>query len=278
MKLSRAVLFLGLMGNCGEPSPDSSPTADSPPIKDSFPSGVTYQQLATADRYPGAWLTYSGSYQSQRYSRLHQINRDNVDSLRLKWVFQMKTMQKVETSPLVVGETMFVTAPPSNAFALDARTGRPFWSYQRRMPERTTACCGDVNRGLAILGDRLYLGTLDAYLVALDAKTGHVLWETEVADYRGGYNITAAPLAFKDKIIVGISGGEYGIRGFLDAYDARTGKRVWRFHTIPGPGEPGNDTWEGDSWKTGGGPTWLTGSADPEFNLIYWGTGNPSPD
>ncbi len=173
---------------------------------------------------------------------------------------------------------MYLTQPPNGVFALDARTGRPFWSYERKLPERISVCCEYVNRGLAILGDRLYLGTLDAHLVALDRKSGALRWDKEVADYRDGYSITVAPLAVKDKIIVGISGGEYGIRGFLDAYDAKTGERAWRFHTIPGPGEPGNETWEGDSWKTGGGSTWVTGSFDHELNLIYWGIGNPSPD
>ncbi len=279
MTLPRAVLFLLLMAGCTGPAEDAGPPPDSSLLaEDAFPSGVSFEQLVAADQYPEAWLTYSGSYRSQRHSRLDQVDRDNVNQLRLKWVFQVKTTEKIETSPLVVGDTMFVTAPPSNAFALDARTGRPFWSYQRRIPEGVSVCCGQVNRGLAILGDRLYLGTLDAYLVALDAKTGNVIWETEVADYQSGYAITAAPLAYEDKIVVGISGGEYGIRGFLDAYDARTGERAWRFDTIPGPGEPGNETWEGDSWKTGGGPTWLTGSADPELNLIYWGIGNPAPD
>ena len=146
--LCGGIILLLLMSSCGAPPDDSSSAPDSSLLAgDTFPSGVSFEQLATADRYPGAWLTYSGSYQSQRYSRLDQVNRDNVDQLRLKWVFQMKTVQKVETTPLVVGETMFLTAPPSNAFALDARTGRPFWSYERRIPERISVCCGQVNRG-----------------------------------------------------------------------------------------------------------------------------------
>ncbi len=240
--------------------------------------GVSYQQIVEAEQNPGHWLTYSGTYRSQRYSRLDQVHRGNVSQLRLKWVYQMKTLVKTETSPLVVDETLYATKSPSDAFALDARTGRPYWSYERQLPDRISVCCEFVNRGLAILGDRVYLGTLDAHLVALDRKTGAVIWDREVADYRRGYSITVAPLAVKDKIVVGIAGGEYGIRGFLDAYNARTGERAWRFYTIPGPGEPGHETWSGDSWKTGGGSTWLTGSFDPELNLIYWGIGNPSPD
>ena len=237
---------------------------------------VSYERLLRASQEPGNWFTYSGTYSSQRFSKLNLINRDTVHRLTLKWVLQMRTLENLETTPLVVDGVMYLTES-NNAFALDPRTGRTFWSYERILPERLNLCCGYINRGLAILGERLFMGTLDAHLVALDAKTGSVIWDVEVADYRAGYSITSAPLAVKDKIIVGISGGEYGIRGFLDAYDAKTGKRVWRFYTIPGPGEPGNDTWEGDSWKTGGAPTWLTGSFDPELNLVYWGTGNPGP-
>ncbi|MDA2938759.1 PQQ-dependent dehydrogenase, methanol/ethanol family [Acidobacteria bacterium AH-259-A15] len=239
---------------------------------------VTYERLLRPDQEPENWLTYSGMYESHRHSRLDQINRENIHKLGLKWVFQMRTLQKVETTPLVMDGIMYLTKPPNDAFALDTRTGRPFWSYKRQLPEQLNVCCGQVNRGFAIQGDRLYMGTVDAHLVALDAKTGSLIWDVEVADYKTGYSVTVAPLVVKDKIIVGIAGGEYGIRGFVDAYDAKTGERVWRFYTIPGPGEPGNKTWEGDSWKTGGAGTWVTGSFDPELNLIYWGTGNPGPD
>ena len=144
----------------------------------------------------------------------------------------------------------------------------------RRIP----ACCGPANRGVAILDDLLFLGTFDAHLVALDLRTGTERWDVTVGDYKVSHTITVAPLALKDKVIVGIAGGDWGIRGFLDAYEAKTGKRAWRLWTVPGPGEPGNETWGGDSWKTGGATTWVTGSYDPELNLIYWGTGNPGPD
>jgi len=146
------------------------------------------------------------------------------------------------------------------------------------MPDDVRVCCGQVNRGVAVLGDLVYLGTIDSHLVALHAKTGAVMWDTTVASNKSGYSITVAPLAVKDKIIVGIAGGEYGIRGFLDAYEAKTGKRAWRFWTVPEPGQPGADSWKGDSWKTGSAATWVTGAYDPETNLIYWGTGNPGPD
>jgi alcohol dehydrogenase (cytochrome c) len=146
------------------------------------------------------------------------------------------------------------------------------------MPKGVRGCCAQINRGVALLDDKVYVGTFDARLVALDAKSGVVRWEAEVADYNLGHSITVAPLAVKDKIIVGIAGGEYGVRGFVDAYDAKTGARAWRFWTIPGPGEPGNETWAGDSWKNGAATTWVTGAFDPDQNLVFWGTGNPGPD
>jgi alcohol dehydrogenase (cytochrome c) len=239
---------------------------------------VTPERLLKADSEPGNWLTYSGDYQSHRFSQLEQINRTNIGKLKLKWVYQMSTLQKVETTPLVVDGVMYATQPPNDVVALDPETGQPFWKYVRSLPEKIDICCGQVNRGLAMLGNLLYMGTVDAHLLALDAKTGGVAWDVEVADHTKGYSITLAPLAVKDKIIVGVSGGEYGGRCFLDAYDAASGKRVWRFYTIPAPGEPGSATWTNDAWKRGGGPTWLTGSYDPELNLLYWGVGNASPD
>jgi len=152
-----------------------------------------------------------------------------------------------------------------------------FWIY-RYTPADTGACCGRISRGLAILGDTLFLATLDAHLIAIDSKDGQPLWDTTVANPKSGYSMTLAPLVIKDKVIVGTAGGERGIRGFLAAYDARTGKEAWRFNTIPGPGEPGHETWGGDSWMHGGGSVWVTGSYDPETNLTYWGVGNPGPD
>ena len=173
---------------------------------------------------------------------------------------------------------MYVTEPPARVTALDVKTGRPLWSWSRPISDEVlTVGFWPTNRGVAILGETLYVGTLDGYLVALDAKSGAERWTVHVGDNAVGHSITAAPLALAGKIIVGISGGEAGIRGFLDAYDAKSGKRLWRFYTIPGEGEPGNESWGDESWKTGGGTTWLTGSYDPELNLLYWGTGNPAP-
>ncbi len=239
---------------------------------------VSYERILRADADPGNWLTYSGTYNSQRYSRLAQITPANVGRLRPVWTYQVSDLNKFETSPLVVDGIIYITEPPSNVTTLDVRTGRPLWTYRRRIPPDIRVCCGQVNRGAAVLDDTVLVGTLDAHLVALDARTGSVRWDVAVADYKSGYSITAAPVAIKDKVIVGVAGGEFGVRGLLDAYEARTGRRVWRFWTIPGPGEPGSETWAGDSWKSGAATTWLTGSFDPELNLIYWGTGNPGPD
>lgn len=240
---------------------------------------VPYKRIVNAVAEPGNWLTYSGNYQAHRFSALQEITPQNVSRLKLVWVYQIEARSRFETSPIVVDGVMYVTEPPTKVTALDLRTGRSLWTWQRKMPLVVkTIGFGPTNRGIAILENTLYVGTLDCHLIALDAKSGAVRWETKVADNNTGHSITAAPLAIDGKIIVGISGGEAGIRGFLDAYDAKTGKLAWRLWTIPGPGEPGHETWRGDSWKTGGAPTWVTGSYDPELNLIYWGTGNPGPD
>ena len=241
-------------------------------------SPVTSERLLKASEEPENWLMYSGQYNSQRYSRLTAIDKSNVNQLEVKWVKQLETLADVETTPLVVDGVMYLTQSPSNVIALDASTGSQFWTYEHTLPEKLSLCCGRQNRGVAILGETLFLGTLDAKLIALDAKTGAVQWEAQSADPATGYSKTAAPLVIGDKVISGIAGGEYGIRGFLDAYDAKTGELAWRFYTIPGEGEPHNDTWEDDSWKTGGAPTWITGAYDPDLNLVYWGKGNPGPD
>jgi alcohol dehydrogenase (cytochrome c) len=239
---------------------------------------VTYDRIRNASAEPGNWLTYSGNYAGHRYSPLAEINRDNVARLQPAWVYQSRETGNIETTPIVVDGLLYVTEKPHIVTALDGRTGRPIWSYRRPAPTGLRGCCGQVNRGLAILGDTLFHNTYDSRLLAIDVNSGRMRWEVQVADATTGATMTAAPLAVKDKVIVGISGGEFGVRGYLDAYHAATGERAWRFHTVPAPGEPGNDTWEGNSWKTGGATTWVTGSFDPQLNLIYWGTGNPSPD
>jgi alcohol dehydrogenase (cytochrome c) len=238
---------------------------------------VSFDRILHASAEPHNWLTYSGTYLSQRYSTLAQITPENIQNLELKWVFQARYLDVFEATPLVVDGVMY-TIQGNDIVALDAATGRMFWIFRYNPSPDARLCCGRISRGLAILGDTLLLGTVDAHLIAVDAKTGTPIWDVKIAKAEAGYSITHAPLVIKDKVLVGTAGGEYGIRGFLAAYDARTGKEVWRFNTIPGPGEPGNDTWAGDSWMHGGGPIWLTGSYDPDLNLTFWGVGNPAPD
>jgi len=239
---------------------------------------VTNDQLLHSADQPANWLQYSATYDGHRFSSLSQINRDNVSHLTAQWIFQSPAPGFFENTPLVVDGIMYVSAQDNTAFALDARTGRRLWSYKRALPEKLRACCGHTNRGFAILGTRLFLATLDAHVIALDSATGNVLWDVEAADYSQGYAFTVAPLVVKNKVIVGVSGGEYGIRGFIDAYDPETGKRAWRFYTVPAPGEPGSDSWpSADSAARGGAPAWVTGTYDPQLDLLYWPTGNPAP-
>ena len=267
--------------------PGSPASAQGTPAQEAPPAGsaglaaltpVTWERLVNAADEPHNWLMYSGTLDSQRFSRLDEIDRSTVAGLELQWAYSIRQLDRAETTPLVVDGVMFITESPSNVTAVDATTGRPYWRYEHPLPDDLRICCGRNNRGVAILGETLYMSTLDAHLVALDVRTGNVVWDREVADYRAGYSKTAAPLVVKDRIVTGIAGGEFGIRGFLDAYDAESGERTWRTYTIPGPDNPDNRTWAGDSWRTGGSPTWITGSYDPELNLIYWGTGNPGPD
>lgn len=240
---------------------------------------VDYGTISDAVQNANNWLTYSGSYDGHRFSPNNQINLSNVSGLRLLWERQYDTSEaSIETSPIVLDGYMFVTEPPNRVEALDAKTGALIWAYDRDVPMDLALCCGVHNRGLAVLGNMLYLGTLDAHLVALDIHSGRPVWDVEIADHKLGYSITGAPLALKNLIITGVACGEFGARGFVDAHDAATGKEVWRFDTIPQAGQRGAETWAGNSAQTGGGPTWVTGSFDPSTNLIYWPTGNPSPD
>jgi alcohol dehydrogenase (cytochrome c) len=244
----------------------------------SLSAQVPYDRLLHAEREPQNWLTYNGSFLSQRHSALTQITPANVKNLELQWIFQARSLEKFEATPLVVNGVLYTVQAPNDVIALDALTGRIFWTYSYTPSPKARPCCGRINRGVAILGDTLFMGTIDAHLVAIDARNGRLLWNAEVASPDAGYALAHAPLVVKDKVIVGTAGGEVGIRGFLAAYDARTGKQVWRFNTIPGPGEPGAETWAGDSWKRGGASVWVTGSYDPDSNLTYWGLGNPGPD
>jgi alcohol dehydrogenase (cytochrome c) len=243
------------------------------------PGPISNQELLDGLKNDGAsWLTFGGNYSNHRFSPLAQITPENVAKLQPQWTFQSNTLGNFETTTLVRDNVLYVTGPQNVAWAIDARSGRQIWRYRRELPENLTACCGLVNRGFAALGDRLFMVTLDAHLLALDMKTGSITWDATMEDFKIGYASTLAPIVVKDKVIVGVAGGEYGIRGFIDAYDAQTGKRAWRFYTIPGPGEPGFNTWAGESWKIGGTGVWVTGAYDPEMNALFIGTGNPGPD
>jgi alcohol dehydrogenase (cytochrome c) len=239
---------------------------------------VSFDRILNANKEPQNWLTYSGTELSQRHSLLTQITPANVKNLELQWVFQAQSLEKFEATPLVVDGVLYTVQAPNDVVAMDAETGRVFWVYPYAPSPEARTCCGRVNRGLAILGDTLFMGTIDGHLLALDSKSGHPIWNVNVANTAAGYSLMHAPLVVKDKVIVGTAGGEFGIRGFLAAYDARTGKQAWKFYTIPGPGEPGHETWSGDSWMHGGASVWVTGSYDPQSNLTYWGVGNPGPD
>jgi alcohol dehydrogenase (cytochrome c) len=246
---------------------------------ESAAQNVTYDQILHSASHPEDWITYGGNYAAQRFSELKQINKTNVDELKLRWVYQLRRSGIFESSPIVVDGMMYVTEPPTTVTALDVRTGRPVWRWTADLPkDLLTIGLFPTNRGVAILGDTVYVATIDAHLVALDAKTGNMRWRVEIGDNKQAVAITQAPMAINGKIIVGMGGGEGGLRGFIDAYDAKDGQRLWRLYTIPTTGEPGVETWEGDSYKYGGATTWNTGAYDPELNTLYWGTGNPAPD
>jgi alcohol dehydrogenase (cytochrome c) len=238
---------------------------------------VSFDRILAANDEPQNWLTYSGSNLSQRYSQLKQVTPKNAKNLELQWVWQSRSLEKFEATSLVVDGVLYTIQNPNDVVALDAITGRILWMYQYTPSPESRPCCGRVNRGLAILGNTLFMGTIDAHVVAIDAKDGKPIWNTTIASAKAGYALTHAPLIVKDKVIVGTAGAEYGVRGFLAAYDVHTGKEVWRFYTVPGPDDPNHKTWENESWKQGGGSVWVTGSYDSDLNLTYWGIGNPAP-
>jgi alcohol dehydrogenase (cytochrome c) len=254
----------------GSSSLDRPTSAPAPGPQLPAPSQITYKDLLNGLKDPSRWLSFHGDYSGQRHSPLTQVTPDNVKRLAPEWTFQTGTMTRgrgFEATPLVWDGVLYVTGSNDFAWALDARTGRPFWQYRRELPnDLTYGAQAPVNRGFGVLGDRLFMATLDAHLLAFDRRTGRIDWDVVLADYKVGYSATLAPLVIDGKVIVGISGGEYPTRGFLDAYDPATGARLWRFYTVPD-----NDTYKG-------GATWMTGTYDPELNLLFWGTGNPNPD
>ena len=256
----------------------SAQPPEAPANREAPVSLVPFERILRASQEPQNWLTYSGTTLSQRHSALTQITPANAKDLTLQWVFQSRSLEKHEVTPLVVDGVMYTVQGINDVIALNAATGKTIWTYKYKPEAAAHNCCGQETRGLAILGDKIFLAALDNNVIAINSKTGTEVWRTQAADPKQGYAMTHAPLAIKDKVIAGVAGGEYGIRGFVAAFDANTGKEVWRFYTIPGPGEPGNETWSGDSWKHGSGAIWVTGSYDPETNLTFWGTGNAGPD
>jgi alcohol dehydrogenase (cytochrome c) len=228
---------------------------------------------------PGAnWISYNGDYSGRRYTSLAQITPGNAAQLRAQWIFHIRDSNELEVTPVVVNGIMFVTAA-NDAFALDARTGRQIWHYSRPVSEGLIDDASQHhNRGVAVWRTKIFLETDNAHLLCLDARSGHLLWDVAYVEGNKNYGATSAPLVVKDKVLVGTSGGDDGVRGFLAAFDAETGKLAWRFWTIPGPGEFGSESWPGKMYLRGGGTTWMPGTYDPELNTIYWGTSNPAPD
>lgn len=249
---------------------------------------VDYERIQGARSEPQNWLTYYGTYDGQRYSTLNQINKENVRKLTPAWVFQAgstgmhsgASTYSFEATPLVVDGVMYVSGPDGKVWAIDPKTGDELWRYKHASPFDTSLCCGNVNRGVAVGHGKVYMYTLNAHLIALDATTGEKVWDTTNGDVRAGESGSAAPLIVKDMVVVGSAGGEFGVRGHLDAFDAQTGERRWRCYTVPKPGEPGSETWpeDGEAWQRGGANCWITPTYDPELELLFQGTGNPAPD
>jgi len=224
------------------------------------------------------WVSYNGDYSGRRYSQLSEINVSNLGRLRAEWIFHAPTSDRLEVTPVVVNGMMFVTSA-NDVFALDAQTGRMVWHYARPITEGLIDdASGHISRGVGVWHDRVYRETDNAHLLCLDARSGNLLWDIAYADWNRNYGATSAPLVVKDKVIVGTSGGDDGVRGFVAAYDAESGKLAWRFWTIPGPGEFGSNSWPGDLYQHGGGTTWMPGTYDPQLNMLFWGTSNPAPD
>ena len=263
IRLASAAVLLNIAANSA---------AETPPVTPARLAAGNASIEAAAD-----WLTYGGSYANWRYSPLADIKRDNVARLAPAWMLQTGVQGQVAGSPVVADGMLFFTAAHNNLYGLDAVSGELKWHYEHSMPSDLRLCCGPANRGVAIAGNKLYMATLDARLLAFDRSTGKLLWNVVMADYKLGFSATSAPLVVKDMVIVGNGGGEFATRGFVAAYDLETGKERWRRYTVPAAGEPNVTSWAGDSWKGGGAPAWMTGAYDAASNMLYWSTGNPAP-
>jgi alcohol dehydrogenase (cytochrome c) len=264
-----AIVCLGLVTTiaCGQ----------TPPASPDLAAGVTSKDLEVKG-IQGDWLSYNGDYTGRRYTSLSQVTPQNVAQLRAQWVFHSRNAGILEVTPVVVAGIMYVTGS-NDAYAIQAATGQVLWHHSRPITEGLVDdASGHINRGVAVLGTRLYMETDNAHLLCLDARSGNLLWDVAYATGNKNYGATSAPLIVKNKVLVGTSGGDDGVRGFIAAFDAETGKEAWRFWTIPGPGEPGSASWPGELYLHGGATTWMPGTYDPELNTIYWGTSNPSPD
>ncbi len=241
---------------------------------------ITSRQLQESSSITtGDWVLPGGSYNQQRFSQASEVNTGNVSKLQVQWVHQFPSSDAPnESTAVVAGNYMFVTLPPATVFAFDVKTGAQIWHYTHPMDPGLRLCCLATSRGVSVVGKNVYFGTLDAHVIALDSTTGAVVWDRTVADYKAGYSITSPPLPVGDLVVTGVAGGEFPIRGFINAYDAASGALRWHFNTIPEPGQPGSETWSGEAWKTGGASTWGTGAYDPELGLLYWGVGTSAPD
>ncbi|HXX11701.1 MAG TPA: PQQ-binding-like beta-propeller repeat protein, partial [Burkholderiales bacterium] len=279
LSLKKAALSLAAaaaMGAAGYASAQGVDTLESK----QYPNYVTDDMLLNADKDANNWLLYGRDYQTTRYSPLREVNRDNVKRLRPVWNLSFGVLEGQDSQAVVVNGTVYVTTSFNRVIAADGVTGLVKWKYERELPGDVfpKLCCDVVNRGVAVYRNKVYLATLDAHIVALDNQTGKVVWDKKMGDYTYAETFTIMPMALRGKIIFGTAGAEYGVRGWIKAIDADTGEQVWQTYTIPGPGEPGNDTWAGESWKYGGGSAWITGSYDQETNRLFWPVGNPGPD
>ncbi len=239
---------------------------------------VSSEALAATPRNGSEWLHFGGDLRGLRHSPLTSLTPESAKKLEIAWAFQTGVPGQLEANPIIYDGVMYTTSSHNRLFALDPTTGEVLWRYDHPRPEGRLLCCGPANRGVAISGDAILMGTLDARLVALHRRTGEILWNTEVAPFEDGYSVTSAPFIVNGIAVMGVGGAEYGVRGFFDGYDVKTGKRVWRHYTVPAAGEPGAETWAGNSNEKGGGSSWATGVYDAELDTLYVAVGNPAPD